>query len=390
MKIQELQQLYALSPRVKALADVLGKKSEQTIFLEGLVASSLAMTFAALHDSKLKTQHFIFIMQDAEEAGYLYHDLQQLLGDREVLYFPSSYRRSVKYGQRDAANEILRTEVLARLSDSQLSTLNSQLFIVTYPEAVAEQVVSKKRLDERTLALHVGQTINVDAISQQLRDFGFHEVDYVYEPGQFALRGSILDVFSFSSEYPFRVDFFGDDIDSIRTFEVENQLSRDKREQIEIVPELSGEVEDRVSLLSFVPKDTILVMKDQTYVREVIDRTYDEGFSAQAIKERTEGATEQEQQEIIAAMRKEVQLTTGSQFQREALELRRVLLNGNTKGSAEHQTSSIKHQISPQPLFHKNFELLHQTLEDYAVARVPYLYTGGQPETERATERDSF
>ena len=387
MKLQELLQLYAMSPRVKALADVLGKKSEQTIFLEGLVASSLAMTFAALHDSKLKAQHFIFIMQDAEEAGYLYHDLQQLLGDREVLYFPSSYRRSVKYGQRDAANEILRTEVLARLSDSQLSTLNSQLFIVTYPEAVAEQVVSKKRLDERTLALHVGQTINVDAISQQLRDFGFHEVDYVYEPGQFALRGSILDVFSFSSEYPFRVDFFGDDIDSIRTFEVENQLSRDKREQIEIVPELSGEVEDRVSLLSFVPKDTILVMKDQTYVREVIDRTYDEGFSAQAIKERTEGATEQEQQEIIAAMRKEVQLTTGSQFQREALELRRVLLNANTKGSAEHQTSSIKHQISPQPLFHKNFELLHQTLEDYALRGYHiYILADSQKQNERLKE----
>ena len=413
MKIQELLQLYAMSPRVKALADVLGKKSDETIFLDGLVASSLAMTFAALSSSPSTTHHspLLFIMQDAEEAGYLYHDLQQLLGDREVLYFPSSYRRSVKYGQRDAANEILRTEVLASLTlsthHSPLTTHHSPLYIITYPEAVAELVVSKKRLDDRTLSLRVGQTINVDAISQQLRNFGFQEVDYVYEPGQFALRGSILDVFSFSSEYPFRVDLFGDDIDSIRTFEVENQLSRDKREQIEIVPELSGEVEDRVSLLSFVPKDTILVMKDLTYVRDIIDRTYDEGFSAQAIQERTEGATEQEQQEIIAAMRKEVQLTTGSQFQREALEMRRIILKGQGARSKEQGARSKEQEntscsnislaprplllapfnISPQPLFHKNFELLHQTLEDYTLRGYHiYILADSQKQNERLQE----
>ena len=402
MKIQELQQLYALSPQVKALADVLGKKSDETVFLQGLVASSVAMTFAALTNSKKGKsggRPFLFIMQDAEAAGYLYHDLQQLLGDQQVLFFPSSYRRSVKYGQRDAASEILRTEVLARLSDSKLSALrsalplctfrskNSQLFIVTYPEAVAELVVSKKRLDSRTLSLSTGQTLKTDHITRTLREFGFHEVDYVYEPGQFALRGSILDVFSFSSEYPFRIDFFGDDIDSIRTFEVENQLSRDKREQIEIVPELSGEVEDKESLLTFLPKDTILVMKDQNYVREMIDKTYEEGFSEQAIRERTEGATEEEQAQILAAMRKEVQLTTGAQFQREALAMRRILLNGDSERRTKNEELRIQNSISPQPLFHKNFDLLKQTLTDYQLRGYHiYILADSQKQNERLKE----
>ena len=390
MKIQELQQLYALSPQVKALADVLGKKSDETIFLQGLVASSVAMTFAALTNSKKGKsggRPFLFIMQDAEAAGYLYHDLQQLLGDQQVLFFPSSYRRSVKYGQRDAASEILRTEVLARLSDSKLSASNSQLFIVTYPEAVAELVVSKKRLDSKTLSLSTGQTLKTDHITRTLREFGFHEVDYVYEPGQFALRGSILDVFSFSSEYPFRIDFFGDDIDSIRTFEVENQLSRDKREQIEIVPELSGEVEDKESLLTFLPKDTILVMKDQNYVREMIDKTYEEGFSEQAIRERTEGATEEEQAQILAAMRKEVQLTTGAQFQREALAMRRILLNGDSERRTKNEELRIQNSISPQPLFHKNFDLLKQTLTDYQLRGYHiYILADSQKQNERLKE----
>ena len=385
MKIQELLQLYAMSPRVKALADVLGKKSDETIFLDGLVASSIAMTFAALSTSKQGKSGgapFLFIMQDAEAAGYLYHDLQQLLGDQQVLFFPSSYRRSVKYGQRDAASEILRTEVLAHMS-----SVNSKLYIITYPEAVAELVVSKKRLDSRTLSLHTGQTLKTDHITRTLREFGFHEVDYVYEPGQFALRGSILDVFSFSSEYPFRIDFFGDDIDSIRTFEVENQLSRDKREQIEIVPELSGEVEDKESLLTFLPKDTILVMKDQNYVREMIDKTYEEGFSEQAIRERTEGATEEEQAQILAAMRKEVQLTTGAQFQREALAMRRILLNGDSERRTKNEELRIQNSISPQPLFHKNFDLLKQTLTDYQLRGYHiYILADSQKQNERLKE----
>lgn len=354
MNIEELLKKYALLPQVGALANMLGKKSVKTIFLEGLMCSSAPMLFASL-TSKIKSSTAVFILQDADEAGYFYHDLTQLLGKEKVLFFPSSYRRAIKYAQRDSANEILRTEVLAKLSNAQ------HLLIVTYPEAIAELVVSKKQLDDRSVVLSVGDVIDADQTSQQLRTLGFQEVDYVYEPGQFALRGSILDIYSYSSELPFRIDLFGDDIDSIRTFEVETQLSKDKCQQVTIVPELVA-VEEKMPFLSFLPKETLLVVKDFLYVRDAIDRIYQEGFSEQALTERLEGATELEQHEIMQQMRKESQLIRGQQFTSEALEFRRIEMGHRPSGLPD---ATIEFHVSPQPQFHKNFDLLQQSLEQY-------------------------
>ena len=384
MKIEELLKKYALLPQVGALANTLGKKSVKTVFLEGLMCSSAPMLFASLV-SKSKTSTTLFILQDADEAGYFYHDLTQLFSDQgsecgvamgkeQVLFFPSSYRRAIKYAQRDSANEILRTEVLASMSpklgddrglnkapsDPQPPNLGG-LYVVTYPEAIAELVVSKKQLDDRSVVLSVGDTIDADQTAQQLRSLGFQEVDYVYEPGQFALRGSILDVYSYSSELPFRIDLFGDDIDSIRTFEVETQLSKDKCQQVTIVPELVA-VEEKMPFLSFVPKDTLLVVKDFLYVRDAIDRIYQEGFSEQALTERMEGATEQEQHEIMQQMRKESQLISGQQFTRDAIEFRRIEIGHRPSGLPD---ATIEFHVSPQPQFHKNFDLLQQSLEQY-------------------------
>ena len=354
MNIEELLKKYALLPQVGALANMLGKKSVKTIFLEGLMCSSAPMLFASLA-SKRKSSTAVFILQDADEAGYFYHDLTQLLGKEQVLFFPSSYRRAIKYAQRDSANEILRTEVLAKLSNAQ------HLLIVTYPEALAELVVSKKQLDDRSVVLSVGDVIDADQTTQQLRTLGFQEVDYVYEPGQFALRGSILDIYSYSSELPFRIDLFGDDIDSIRTFEVETQLSKDKCQQVTIVPELVA-VEEKMPFLSFLPKETLLVVKDFLYVRDAIDRIYQEGFSEQALTERLEGATELEQHEIMQQMRKESQLIRGQQFTSEALEFRRIEMGHRPSGLPD---ATIEFHVSPQPQFHKNFDLLQQSLEQY-------------------------
>ena len=363
MTIQDLLKLYAMSPQVGALADTLGKKSVKTVFLEGLMCSSAPMVFASLtiKHSPLTT---LFILQDADEAGYFYHDLTQLLGDGGVLFFPSSYRRAVKYGQRDAASEILRTEVL-----SKLKTQDSGLYIVTYPEAVAELVVSKRQLDDRMLVLQQGETVDADQTVETLRGLGFSEVDYVYEPGQFALRGSILDVYSFSSEFPFRIDFFGDDIDSIRTFEVDTQLSKDKRQQVEIVPELNV-AEEKVPFLSFLPDNTLLVAKDFLFVRDAIDRTYQDGFSQQAMTERMEGATEREQHEILQEMRKDQQLISGSQWAADVQHFRRVEIGSHATGAPD---ATFRFQTSPQPQFHKNFDLLKQSLEQ-SVADGYHLY----------------
>lgn len=357
MNIQEISDLYAKSPQVAALAKLLEDKSAATVFLQGLVASAAPMMFAAV--ARRVSPMCLFVLNDAEEAGYFYHDLTQIMGNTDVLFFPSSYRRQIKYGQRDPASEILRTEVLSRLS---APLEGHPLYVVTCPEALSELVVSRKKLDERTLLLRTGDTHDVIQLEKTLRDFGFTEVDYVYEPGQFALRGSILDVFSYSSEYPFRIDFFGDEIDSIRTFEVQSQLSRDKRERIEIVPELATLTDEKVSFMRFLPEDTVIVAKDILYVRDVIDRTYQDGFSSQAQKERLEGLTEMEQQAVLKEMRADASLINGACFMADASGFRRIDMGVKPVGTP---SSTLKFDITPQPLFHKNFDLLTKALEDY-------------------------
>ena len=384
MNIQDLEKVYAKLPQVSALAQMMRKatdrraqpgneSSAKIIFLEGLLGSSVPMLFGSL--SPKCGNPLLFILQDAEEAGYFYHDLIQLMGDRRVLFFPSSYRRAIKYAQRDAASEILRTEVMARMGEA--------LYVVTYPEAVAELVVSKKSLDARTLVLEKDQTIAVAEIEKTLREFGFREVDYVYEPGQFALRGSILDVYSFSCEYPYRIDFFGEDIDSIRTFEVENQLSKEQRDKIEIVPELVT-VDDKVPFLSFVPKDTVLVTKDYHFVRDAIDRVFQEGFSNQARMEQMENATEMERQEIERQMHKESQLITGAQFMADADTFRRIEFGHRPSAQPD---ATLHFNVSVQPLFHKNFDLLKQTFEDYQLKGYQiYILADSQKQNERLKE----
>ena len=226
MTTQEFLHLYAKSPATEALLRTLADDSIRTIELGGLQASASAVVFAAV--AARVGRCLLFVMQDADEAGYFYHDLTQLIGGDNVLFYPSGYKRAVKYGQRDSANEILRTEVLTRLSSRSAGDDSSPyLYIVTHPEAMAELVVSRRHLDERRLSLKRGQTIDIVDVERRLRSFGCSQQDYVYEPGQFAVRGSIVDVFSFSCEWPYRIDFFGDEIESIRTFEVEDQLSKD-------------------------------------------------------------------------------------------------------------------------------------------------------------------
>ena len=383
MNIQELSQLYSHMPQVAALAKVMGDSKSRNIFLDGLLASSSALLFGSL-TTKCKTK-IMFVMQDADEAGYLYHDLTQILGDKQVLFFPSSYRRAVKYGQKDSANEILRTETLCEIKNEEDNKKkDSSLFIVSYPEAMAELVVSHNSMDSRMLTLAKGEEKPMNDIVSTLRDFGFSEVDYVYEPGQFARRGSILDVFSFSSEYPFRIDFFGDEIDTIRTFEVENQLSKDKCDNATIVPELSQSNEERIPILQFLPKDTFLCMKDFTYVCDIINKVYEEGFSQQALVEMTAGATEMECQEIMNRMRSDIQLVTASTFMRDALDFRMIEMGHKPSRNAD---TTIRFDIKPQPLFHKNFDLLKKSLEDFQLMGYKvYILADSRKQQERLKE----
>ena len=376
MNIQDIQQLYGASPQAGALRKALEDKSVKTVFLQGLMASAAPMLFAGMAGQLSKT--ILFILQDADEAGYFYHDLTQALGNQQVLYFPSSYRRAVKYGQRDAANEILRTEVLAKLAAGK------PLYIVASPESLCELVVSKQKLDEGTIKLNVGQTVDLMQLKKNLLTFGFQEVDYVYEPGQFAVRGSIVDVYSFSSEWPLRIDFFGDEIDTIRTFDVQDQLSKDKQTAIEIVPQLATADSEKVPFLHFLPADALLVMKDFTYVHDIIDHVYNEGFASQVVQERMEGATEVEQQEIIRTLRREQQLITARQFAQDVAGFQCIQFG--TQPSITPQ-ATITFSITPQPLFHKNFDLLRQTFEDYALQGYDlYIFAESKKQVERLRE----
>ena len=330
------------------------------------------MFFGSLQNRLKRT--VLFVLDDAEEAGYFYHDLTQMLGQESVFFFPSSYRRAVKYGQRDAANEILRTEVLARLS------AGNQIYIVSYPDALAELVVSKQHLDEKILKLSVGQQISQIDVVHQLRDFSLQEVDYVYEPGQFAVRGSIIDVYSYSCEFPFRIDFFGDEIDTIRTFNIEDQLSKDKRESIEVVPELAAEQTVKQCFLHFLDPSTLVVMKDYAYLHDRIGQIYNDGFSAQSLAEQLEGATEMEAERIRQEMKTELNLVSATDFQHAIVEHVRIEF-GKT---AEDSPAVISFDVAPQPLFHKNFQLLSQTLEDYQLKGYTlYILADSQKQQQR-------
>ena len=331
----------------------------------------------------------LFVLDDADEAGYFYHDLTQMLGQESVFFFPSSYRRAVKYGQRDAANEILRTEVLARLS------AGNPIFIVSYPDALAELVVSKQHLDEKILKLSVGQQIPQVDVVHQLRDFKLQEVDYVYEPGQFAVRGSIIDVYSYSCEFPFRIDFFGDEIDTIRTFSIEDQLSKDKRESIEVVPELATGQTVKQCFLQFLDPSALVVMKDYTYLHDCIEKIYNDGFSTQSLTEQLEGATEMEAERIRQEMKKELNLVSASDFQHALCEHVHVEFGKMAEGvlarkqdqlaeAKGHSNAVISFDMAPQPLFHKNFQLLAQTLEDYQLKGYTlYILADSQKQQQR-------
>ena len=346
MEILDLVRRFAGHSGVSALQHVWDDEAVRTIHLKGLAASATPMLFGTLAaaEKPWKVPVALFVLNDLEEAGYFYHDLTQMLGDKQVLFLPSSYKRAIKYGQKDSANEVLRTEVLTRLSEAG----NSQLYIVTYPDALAELVVSQNTLSERSLSLAVGDTMEIPAVEKLLAGEGFERVDYVYEPGQFAVRGSIIDVFSYASEYPFRIDFFGDEIDSIRTFEIESQLSRDKVSHVSIVPNFDGAGEQgMVSFFDFLPEGSALAFQDYLWVHERIEQLNEEGLSLQAVQVADE------------ATDCSLNLLDAADFIRKTQAFRRIEFG--TKASTTVQ-ATVTFETSPQPLFHKNFELVEQSL----------------------------
>lgn len=350
MTLSELQQHYSKHPHTGALSILLKDSNLDHIFCSGLIGSAAPLFFSSQVSSAQSP--FIFILRDLEEAGYFYHDLGQILGTDNVLFLPSSFKRAVKYGQKDAANEILRTEVLSRIQNP-----SKGLCVVTYPDALAEKVVSKEELDQNTLFIHVGERLDTNFIVDILRSYGFQYVDYVYEPGQYAVRGSIIDVFAFSSEYPFRIDFFGDEVDSIRTFEVDTQLSVDKKDRVVVVPDLSVVGSQNISFMNFIPADSILAMRDFFWVGERIQAIYREVIDYAAVANDDDIGVMAIQGDKLKG-----RLIDGSEFNAIALSFRRLEFGHTPTGIP---MATLKFDTSVQPIYHKNFDYVSTSLIEY-------------------------
>ncbi|MDE5561847.1 MAG: transcription-repair coupling factor [Bacteroidaceae bacterium] len=373
MEIQRLQTLIGNASGIKAMGHLLADATLKELCLGGLVAGAAPMAFAALTSTcpDATAQPFLFVMNDEEQAGYFYHDLTQILGTQGVCFMPGSYRRAIKYGQRDAGNEILRTDALSALR------LGGRLFVVTYPEAMAELVVNREYMDSSTIRLKVGDIVELRELQKTLLELQFRRTDYVYEPGQFAVRGSLVDVYSFSGEHPFRVDFFGDEIDSIRTFDVESQLSVERLQEAAIVPEMASETIRRICILDFIPENTRIVMRDKAFLCDEIERIWQAGFSQSARIAAMEEHGDAEERN--GELRRETILTEPDIFRHRLLDFRTILLNTSTDGQAD-----MTFDISPQPVFHKNFnlltrELLHYQHEGYSI----YILADSTKQTDR-------
>ena len=356
MDIKDLQALYAKNPKVKALGHLLCDSKERHIVLDGLVASSAPMMFGALPlcEPQAFGRPYIFVMDDEEQAGYFYNDLNQILGQEGVMMLPSSYRRAIKYGQRDAGNEILRTDALTRLS----APSRAALYVVTYPEALAETVVRKDTLQSNSLRIKVGESMDINKVQKSLFELGFKRTDYVYEPGQFAVRGSLIDVYSFSCEHPCRIDFFGDEVDTIRYFDVQSQLSVEKADMVVIVPELADSPTERVCILDFIPKDSRIVMHDRAFICDEIERVWHEGFSAAAqmvSREETHADGDATDGELL----RERLLVEPDTFRRRLPDFSSITM-GTTQDRA-----NLTFTLSAQPVFHKNFNILTRELLRY-------------------------
>jgi len=306
-----------------------------------LSGSSYALIAASLFKANPNTH--IIVLNDADEAAYLYSDLKQLLSTEEVFFFPSSFKKAIKLSQLDAANDILRTDVLNRLANT-----SSPVLVVSYPESLMQKVVSAENMRTRMLQMNVGENLGIDFVVEMLTEYKFERVDFVYEPGQFSVRGSIVDIFSYANEMPYRCDFFGDEVESIRVFDIETQLSKEKKTDIIIIPDLQRDTKSpHVSFFEFITASALFSFANAGFVRERINQLYNEAL----IKA---NETEHKTPHLH-----KIQIT-GDEFIEQIQSFRKI-----EWGTVAYfkLNKSIEFNTSPQPIFHKNFDLVAENLK---------------------------
>ena len=334
----------------------------------GASGSAAAMALAALPIGR-KALTALVIGADSDDAACLYGDLCRVAGDEAVAILPSGYRRSIKYGQEDEASRILRTQTLTRLLGETDTNHSPLRFIVSYPEALAERVASRDEVDNHTVTLRVGQSIDPKDLLQTLLDNGFSKVDYVYIPGQVAMRGGILDVFGFNDERPVRIDFFGDDVESIRFFDVETQLSDDKTDSVSIAADVTRLAKDNPSLLQFVDEKTLVAVRAGIDVCARVHAVAASDIAVNALTASSEDGM------TLADIRADI--VDADAFAERYDAMRRMTLCAAADPASKHseqskdsdtikKTASLDLHCSPQGIYHKNFELITKSLGDFA------------------------
>ena len=270
----EVLEKYSQSAKVKQITDAIEQREEK-LNVKGLLGSALSFVIDPLF--RRSELPFLLIFKDKEEAAYYLNDLEQLIGDQDVLFYPGSFRRPYQIEETDNANVLLRAEVLNRINSRKKPAI-----IVSYAEALFEKVVTRKELDKNTLKVAVGDQISIDFINEVLFEYEFRRVDFVTEPGEFSVRGGIVDVFSFSNDNPYRIEFFGNEVDSIRTFDVASQLSLDKKKKITVIPNVENKFlqEKRESFLDYINEKTVIFIQNTEGLLSQLDVLYNKAIEA--------------------------------------------------------------------------------------------------------------
>ncbi len=346
MDIRELLSLYKKDLRVKELLKLLSDKKFKNLYLQGLIGSLETFIASIIHE-EIKGSH-LFILNDREEAAYFFNNLENIQKEKDAVFFPGSYTKPYAINDPDNTNILLRAEVLNRIDKTERGVL-----IVTYPEAINEKVVTKRNLKKNTIDLRVGETLTTDFLIDFLIEYDFERTDFAVEPGQFAVRGGILDVFSFSNELPYRVEFFGDEVDSIRSFDPGSQLSVQQLNHVTIIPNIQTKLlkESRESFFDFITTDTVVWVKDLHAGLDYIQISYEKAIENKIDDEEKVSNAESLVLEEIFETKNEIKAH---------LDKFSVIEFG--KRTYFTPETTITFDVSPQPSFNKNFVLLTENL----------------------------
>ncbi|WP_299220983.1 transcription-repair coupling factor [uncultured Aquimarina sp.] len=339
-----ITQTFAQSLSLQKLGNAIAQ-SESKTHLQGLIGSSLSFVISTAFEQA--DTPFLCVFDDKEEAAYYLNDLEQQLGDKNVLFYPGSYRRPYQIEETDNANVLLRAEVLNRINSRKKPAL-----IITYPDALFEKVVTRKELEKNTLKIAIGDTLSLDFVNEVLFEYQFQRVDFVTEPGEFSVRGGIVDVFSFSNDEPYRIEFFGDEVDSIRTFDVETQLSTDQIKKISIIPNVENKAmqETRESFLKYIASKTVVFAKDIDLLSARIDKNLEK--AKEAFKTLSEDIKHGTPEELFAS---------SALIKKQLLDFTLIEIGSRPLTKADY---AIKFDIKPQPSFNKQFDLLIKNLNE--------------------------